>query len=424
MLLAQAYASPYISGPIYSRAGVLGVSTASFEFAPASGLGMGTQCACGSITGAKAEVVVSARSSVGECASNDGQSLTKCAIDAVRVSSGLVDVSTLGVWVEPSRTNDALWARDLSNAAWSKTTMTCAHTANGMRGGDANGATTCTATAANGTVIQAIVFTSSAQAASVFIKRRTGTGEVDVTRDGTTWIRVDTSLSASIWKRIVAQETAGCTSSTAPSGSNCVIAAGLSGTAANASIGIRIVTNGDAVDVDFAQEERSVAGDTTSPIETTSAAATRSTDLVDVTISPSLPTSFCASATYVGSLPGGNPRYHGVPGSGAPGVAGGSGSYCDSYGNNADTSASSPGAYTSGLSTVTPVMRFTTYHTGALLNLCINGVCGAGLSATWAAPTWTRYRLGTYAAGNGEINGVQREVQLDPDPTKCRRTIL
>ena len=125
-------------------------SGAFFEFAPASGAGMGTACACAAITGAKGETLTFTRASVAECYSNDGQTLTQCSTNQPLVSSGRVDSTLLGLWREEARQNDALHSRDLSQAIWVKTNMTCAKTATGMRN-DVNGASTCTASAANGT---------------------------------------------------------------------------------------------------------------------------------------------------------------------------------------------------------------------------------------------------------------------------------
>jgi hypothetical protein len=160
-----------------------------------------------------------------------------------------------GILVEEARTNLALQASDLTNASWTKTTMTTALTATGPDG-VANSATTCTASAGNATALQAITSGSAARITSVWLKRRTGTGNVDLTQDnGTTWT---TQTITSSWARYSLTSV----------------------TSANPTIGIRLVTNGDAVDVAIFQHE--LGAFITSSIPTTSATVTRAADNISV----------------------------------------------------------------------------------------------------------------------------------------------
>ena len=151
---------------------------------------------------------------------------------------------------EAASTNRVLWCRDLSNAAWTKSSCTAAYTATGIDG-VANSASTVTASGANATVLQSITHASTARTLSMFLKRRTGTGTIQTTIDGgTTWV---TRTLDGTWQRFETQATL-----------------------ANPNVGIRVVTSGDAVDVDFVQpEDGSVA---TSPIATFAATATRAAD--------------------------------------------------------------------------------------------------------------------------------------------------
>jgi hypothetical protein len=111
-----------------------------------------------------------------------------------------------------------------------KSNMSAAFTAAGPQGGT-NTATTLTATAGNATVLQAITSGSAARITSVFLKRRTGTGNVDITQDnGTTWA---TQAITSSWARYATAEA----------------------TLTNPTVGVRLVTNGDAVDVALFQNE-------------------------------------------------------------------------------------------------------------------------------------------------------------------------
>lgn len=156
-------------------------------------------------------------------------------------------------WEMEQRTNLALWNRDLTNAAWTKTNGTAAKDQAGI---DAvsNSASSFTATAGNATCLQSITSASAARVTSFFLKRITGTGTVNITQDnGTTWTAVTLT---SAWQRF--QVTA---------------------TAADPIIGIRIVTSGDAVALDFAQHE-TPASTASSPIATTTASVIRQPDVL------------------------------------------------------------------------------------------------------------------------------------------------
>jgi len=155
---------------------------------------------------------------------------------------------------EEQRTNLALYSNDLTNAAWTKSNMTTALTATGADGAS-NSATTCTATAANATVLQAITSASSARITSAYIKRRTGSGNIDMTQDnGSTWTTVSVTSS---WTRLNIASV----------------------TSTNPTVGLRIVTSGDAIDVMYFQHE--AAATVSSPIVTGSAAVTRAADVIE-----------------------------------------------------------------------------------------------------------------------------------------------
>ncbi|MER9092222.1 hypothetical protein NKI34_14065 [Mesorhizobium sp. M0700] len=172
----------------------------------------------------------------------------------------------LGILCEDQRVNIALWGSDLTNAVWVKTNVTAAKTATGITG-VANSATTLTATAANGTVLQSVTAGSTQRITYCWIKRRTGTGTVEMTQDnGSTWAAVTVTSS---WARVA-------------------IAAA---TLANPILGLRIGTSGDAVDVGFFQHVTGIDF-TTSPIETFALSATRTGDNISL-----LATAFPTSAT-------------------------------------------------------------------------------------------------------------------------------
>ena len=159
-----------------------------------------------------------------------------------------------GLLIEESRANSLLWCRDATNAAWVKTNVTAAKTQTGIDG-VANACTSLTATSANGTCVQTVTLASASRTSSVYLKRLSGTGNVQVTMDNVTWTTVD--LSNGLWNRIV-----------------------LSATVTNPVVGIRLATSGDAVAMDFGQIEAGAF--VTSPILTTTAIVTRSADVASM----------------------------------------------------------------------------------------------------------------------------------------------
>ena len=164
----------------------------------------------------------------------------------------------LGILVEEARTNLCLYSDDLTNAAWTKSNLTTAKTATGPDG-VANSATTITATAGNATALQAITSAGAVRVTSVWLKRRTGTGNIDVTQNnGTTWA---TKSITSSWARYsIAAETW-----------------------TNPTVGIRVVTSGDAVDVALFDHE--VGSFITSAIPTLGSTVTRAVDNISLATS-------------------------------------------------------------------------------------------------------------------------------------------
>lgn len=142
--------------------------------------------------------------------------------------------------------------RDMTNAAWVKTTMTTAFTSTGISG-SANSCTRCTATGANSTILQTLVAAASSRTYSCWIKRITGTGEIDLAQDGATWTNITSQINSTTFTRV-----------------------SLTASQLNAVFGIRIVTSGDAIDVDFNQFEAGAFA--TSPMD--AAGAVRNQDFL------------------------------------------------------------------------------------------------------------------------------------------------
>ena len=151
-------------------------------------------------------------------------------------------LAALGLRVEEARTNVALYNRDWTNAVWSKSSTTAAKTATGIDG-VANSASLLTASGANGTAVQAITLASNAYDFSVYIQRVTGSGEVDITMNGgSTWTAANSSIC-----------TNGSTTSNLTTSN--YVRCSITSTVTNPSVGVRLVVNGDAVNVDGGQLE-------------------------------------------------------------------------------------------------------------------------------------------------------------------------
>jgi hypothetical protein len=190
-----------------------------------------------------------------------------------------ITLASKGLIVEPnSATNVVLYNRDLTNAVWTTGGggITATHDQVGIDG-ITNTASKIVAGGANGTILQAITLASSSRAQSAYVKRITGTGEVDMTGDGgTTWTRVDcsggflsttnngaciqTSATANSWIRV-----------------NIPVA-----TVTNPSVGFRLVINGDAIDIDGVQNKtsRTNGAGPSSVLLTGAASVTRNSEII------------------------------------------------------------------------------------------------------------------------------------------------
>ena len=164
-----------------------------------------------------------------------------------------------GLLIEENRTWVALWNRDFTNAAWTKTSVTAALDQVGIDG-VANSASSLTASANNGTVLQAITLASSQRATSAYVKRLVGSGAVSMTTDGgTTWTDITSQLGAGAYAR-----------ATIPAQ-----------TVTNPSVGFKFATSGDKIAVDFFGNENGAFQ--TSPLVVASASVTRAADVVQFT---------------------------------------------------------------------------------------------------------------------------------------------
>lgn len=166
--------------------------------------------------------------------------------------------ASLGLLIESARTNIALWNRDFTNGAWVPTNCTPAKDQVGIDGAS-NSASSLTATGANATCVQTVVQASSLRLTSAYVKRISGTGDIQITTDNVTWTTVTVGSN---WSRV-----------TIPNQ-----------TLANPIFGILIVSSGDAIAVDFFVNEGALGTgpSASSAMWTTSASVNRAQDALSI----------------------------------------------------------------------------------------------------------------------------------------------
>jgi lysophospholipase L1-like esterase len=405
-------------GPIFSSPSRMG-TTAFFEFAPASGAGMGAECACAAVTGAKGEPLTFARTSVGYC-TRSNYTLVQCAAGQPRIMPGRPG-APLGILVEQDGANLVLQNSDLSQAVWTKSaSMACVKNATDPAN-VASGASTCTASAATQTVTQALVRASAANSTSLYVKRVTGSGVVEVLDAAGAYQPITASLTTS-WKRVVCTDAEGCM------GGNCIVVTSMCATSTNPSVGLRIQTSGDAVAVAKSQNE--VARRASSPIDTLAASATRAYDYPYADIqTPSAIRSWRASqvashlqniSTYLLFVTTGA-DFIGLRTAGTTPVA----TNLMNIGCFAQRSAT---AYDT--SPLVPIsaggMGTTSCDYQSTRNSCVNGVCFATGNPTGTyTPGATRVNIGIYPAGGSTyaFEGVLSNICVGDDG-KCIPSVV
>ena len=163
---------------------------------------------------------------------------------------------------EPAATNNAWHSSDFSDAVWVASNITKSSDGIDLPDGATGAAETLTASAANGTLLQTITLASAANVFSVYLQRKTGSGNVDITLDnGATWT-TKALTGAGTWDRV---EFAGVA-------------------AANPIAGVRIVTSGDAIQMWAAQLETGTVA--TSYIATEGSTVTRNADILSYDYQP------------------------------------------------------------------------------------------------------------------------------------------
>lgn len=190
------------------------------------------------------------RSTTGTYVDKDDGLVKTAAINVARFEAN-------GVLIEGASTNEALHSRDFTNAVHVKTGVTALKDAIGADG-VASSASTLTATAPNGTAFQTVTKASAQNTFSIDIRRKTGTGTVEITDDGgSTFTDITALINSTAYTRFQ-----------------------ITTTQANASFGPRIVTSGDEIEVDY--EGLEVLPFASSRIPTVASTVTRTADNLSI----------------------------------------------------------------------------------------------------------------------------------------------
>ena len=402
---------------------------AYFEFAPLSGAGMGTACACTTPTGAKGEAMTFTRTGAATCSKQGlattgigNGDLVVCTANQPRVeSSGGV----LGLRVEGARTNEALRSESVDNIAWATTaagvaaptlTADCAVAPDGTTTADRMQIPACPTVGVDASGVNQTSGTiASPSSSAVFLKANSGTPSISICMFGlATGTRACTqfALNTSTWTRAVVNNV------TNTGGMNLEIAC------ENRTGSYSGATNTGAADILVWGAQSEAGAYATSYIPTVAAAVTRNAEAAYVTMPVTVSPSSVAATTQVPyTSPGANRRNLGVRSgtsdanrfelfyaNGGPGAS----TYVEvaSVGQqvNGVTAATMPGSN-----------RFAAWRTAAgTQNVITNGATASAATALGALPVLDRVYVGSYISVLAELDGIIASVCVDPDPSRCR----
>ncbi len=162
------------------------------------------------------------RSSNGTYVGSDGL-LKTATTNEPRFDHNPLTGECLGLLVEEQRVNYCLQSEAFNTSPWAASNVTVTPNTETSPAATLT-ADTLTASSSNGTVRQPVTTTAVAMTFSVYLKRKSGIGNIDITADGTTW--VTQTINSSTWTRCIVTQTA---------------------VAGTSNPGIRIATSGDEV---------------------------------------------------------------------------------------------------------------------------------------------------------------------------------
>lgn len=416
----------------YMRNGRPPNNLAFFEFAPSSGAGMGSACACAPITGARGETLTFTRTGNATCSKQGlattgilNGDLVVCAGDQPRVeASGGV----LGLRVEGARTNETLRSQEFESVVWATTvsgvaapviTANFATAPDGTLTADRMQIPACPVVGNASGINQTSATIASPSTSSVYMKANAGNPSISVCMYGiTTGTRTCTqyALNTSTWTRAIA---AGVTNT---GGMNLEIAC------ENRTASYTGATNTGAADILVWGAQSEAGAYATSYIPTAAGSITRSADIPYFARSVATTAGVCVAATVQ------TPSTLAFPSSGlyAPVLSSGSTTAVYPYmwpftaapgaslAIDALGSSGAPASYTPASDNPTTFSRYVAGHNGTAYSYCVDGTCRVnGATSAWASPTYSHIKLDI--DGSTSMAHIFTRVQVDPDFTRCTR---
>jgi len=397
-----------------------------FEFAPASGAGMGAPCACAAVTGAKGEALTFSRASTATCSKgvengqgiNNGDLVT-CAINQARIEPGGDGTGGLGLLVESSRTNSALRSQQFDDLSWSTAaTGVSAVVVTADQAVAPDGTTTAdkldfaaTTAGQDCAIHQAVAACNGVSCAhSVYVKGVSGSGTIDMCAGNATYVCTACAYTTTSWTR--------CSAVT-----NSATAVFYAGNATSINGG----TARPLQSVYLWGGQAEAGAYPTSYIPTVGAGVTRVLDSASFAVATGTLISSLAATGVNPALAAANfPRYLVVRQTPA--------NYLDLYARGAVPSvavdalisavANSP--FTSPPTLTTGQGRAAWYSINSThWGRCFNGACNGGdvvtaTSLITAGAADTTLWIGSYYNNTLQMDGVVKRVCLDPDPSRCR----
>ena len=396
---------------------------AFFEFAPASGAGMGANCACAAVTGAKGEALTFTRASSATCTKTNGGTLggfattgiangdlVTCANDQPRIEYD--GFGGLGILAEPARTNLQIQSAALDNAAYTDDAVgAAAPTLNGANTAtDPFGTTTAedytfpatTAGQQSGRKGGNIASCVGANCVfSIYVRGQAGSGTLDLCSYGVTVGQcVACNFVSTSWTR--------CTTGRKVNATNAFFWIGNNTTVSG------IARSSNRVFLFGSQVEAGANAFTFSYIPTTTVAVSTVQDGSLTLASMALQPPLCIGANITG------------PSHAIDGALGGGARSLISYANTwrldgaldaARLTHEGVGVVTSAATTPVPPARYSGFVDGAgNVSACLNASCTSGaLSNT--TPASGTFVIGT--TDNGPALGIVSHVVVDPSMTRC-----
>lgn len=385
-----------------------------FAFATGSGAGMSAACACSDVTGTLGEVVTFTRASDGWCSKGNPSTgivngdLVKCSTDQPRVMSG--GVGSLGLLMEPARTNDTLRSEELDSAlVWtSLQSGVAAPTITADYGTAPNNAATgdriqfaATTTGQYVGMTQVTSCLAGAVSVSMYVKGVSGSGIMDIYPT-----YQNCAYNSTTWTRCKQENT---------NASAAILFGNLS-----ALSGVANAAN----DVLVWGVQCEAAAYASSYIATAGSTVTRATETAAMDIGSISWTKFSLSASwilpsYMGAYQpfqiyfGADDMLHAFGGSAAgttPAIMTGR---FRIGGSNSDTS-------TSALMAASSTVSAAIYYDGTNRAACVDGTCTTTAGALTLPTGAASLYIGSRQDAAGRANGIIKNVCADPSATKCR----